>query len=195
MNTSNQSKADADELAVKNLSCVLALTYQDVGTKILYSDEEIVFQAAARLGNKPILENLLHLRKMRQLNLNLSFHGAEALKSVIQRASVAGMLPEEQEVGRTAETIELIQLLVSHGVRAKDDHLNEAIYGKNLELVQYLITQQGLDVGIAIRSRIPGSEEIREWAKEWRKVNQLKTKLSSSLNKKCTTKQKKGIKI
>jgi len=179
---SNKDQA-TEEQAVRNLTNALELSYQEKGTRFLYSDEEIVFQAAAWLGNKPILEDLLHLRKTRQINLNLSFHGDEALNRLITRASMAALLPGEMEIGRTAETIDLIQLLLNHGVRANEGNLREAVEAKNLELVQYFITQQGLDVNLAIRTRIPGTEEIREWAREWKKVNKLKTKLSSSLNK------------
>ena len=70
--------------------------------------------------------------------------------------------------------------------------MKEAIKGKNLELVQYLITQVGLDVGVAVRTRVPGTEEIREWAKEWKKVNERKARLSSSLNKEERTKSTKN---
>ena len=70
-------------------------------------------------------------------NLNLFLHGADLLNSVIARASRAGLLswPDEEAVAGTEETIELIQLLVAHGVPAEEEHLKEAIKGKNLELV------------------------------------------------------------
>lgn len=173
-----------EEQAVLKMSTLLEMTYQDAGTRCLYSDIEIVFQAAAWLGNKPIIEDMLQRRKQNQIQLNLSFHGAEALTHLIQKTSLSDLLPGDEPIVRTRDAIEIIQLMVSHGVRVKDEHLKEAVSGKNLELVQYLITQLGLDVTLAIRNRVPGADHIREWAKEWKKVSKLKSKLSTSLNKK-----------
>ncbi len=189
MNSPLQSTANVDELAVKNLSKALELAYEEKGTRFLYSDEEIVFMAASWLGYKPIIEDMLQLRRTHEINLNLSFHGPQALSYVIKRASAATLLPGEEPENalETSKTIEIIQLMVTHGIRAKDEHLKEAISGKNLELVQYLVTHLGLDVSLAIRNRVPGADHIREWAKEWKKVNKLKTKLSSSLNKETNT--------
>lgn len=168
---------------MKNMSTLLEMIYQQNGTRILYSDTEIVFQAAAWLGNKPIIEEMLQLRKRNQVQLNLSFHGDEALTHLIEKTSLSGLLPGDEPIVRTQDAIEIIQLLVNHGVRVKDEHLKKAISGLNLELVQYLVAQLGLDVGVAVHTRVPGTEEIREWAKEWKKVNDRKTRLSSSLNK------------
>lgn len=155
------------------------MEYQQRGTRHLYTVADLVLQAAALHGNFRVMEGLFALNA----KLNLFLHGDAALHSVINRASQSGLLPCEEAVAGTEETIELIQLLVAHGVTAEEEHLKEAIKGKNLELVQYLVTQVGLDVGVAVRTRVPGTEEIREWAKEWKKVNDRKTRLSSSLNK------------
>lgn len=165
------------------MSTLLEMIYQQNGTRILYSDTEIVFQAAAWLGAKPIIEEMLHLRKQNQVQLNLSFHADEALTHLIEKTSLSGLLPGDDPIVKTQDAIEIIQLLVNHGVRVKDEHLKKAISGLNLELVQYLITQLGLDVTLAIRNRAPGADHIREWAKDWKKVSKLKSKLSTSLNK------------
>lgn len=183
MNIKDHANQAVEEQAVKNMSTLLEMIYQQNGTRILYSDTEIVFQAAAWLGNKPIIEEMLQLRKRNQVQLNLSFHGDEALTHLIEKTSLSGLLPGDEPIVRTQDAIEIIQLLVNHGVRVKDEHLKKAISGLNLELVQYLVAQLGLDVGVAVRTRVPGTEEIREWAKEWKKVNDRKTRLSSSLNK------------
>lgn len=183
MNIKDHANQAVEEQAVKNMSTLLEMIYQQNGTRILYSDTEIVFQAAAWLGNKPIIEEMLQLRKRNQVQLNLSFHGDEALTHLIEKTSLSGLLPGDEPIVRTQDAIEIIQLLVNHGVRVKDEHLKKAISGLNLELVQYLVAQLGLDVGVAVHTRVPGTEEIREWAKEWKKVNDRKTRLSSSLNK------------
>ncbi|WP_156444522.1 hypothetical protein [Burkholderia sp. MSMB1826] len=153
--------------------------YEQEGTRELYTDEEIQLQAAAWYGNKSFLQELLHPKN--KLKVNLSFHGREALFHIINRAK------DTDGGDRTGETIELIQLLVSHRATITNDHLKAAVETKCLGLVQHLVTQLGLDVGVVIKSNVPGTEEIRGWAKEWKKVHKLKTKLSSSLNKKGTT--------
>lgn len=158
--------------------------YEQAGTRCLYTDEEILLQAAAWYGDKSLIEELLQPEN--KLKVNLSFHGREALFHIIQRAG------ETEQGDRTAETIELIQLLVSRRATITNDHLKEAMKTKCLGLVQYLVTQHGLDVGVAVNSKVPGTEEIREWAKEWKKVNKLKTKLSSSLNKESPPIQKRN---
>ncbi|WP_146122486.1 ankyrin repeat domain-containing protein [Burkholderia multivorans] len=158
--------------------------YEQEGTRELYTDEEVLLQAAAWYGDKSLIEELLQPEN--KLKVNLSFHGREALFHVIQRAG------STENGDRTAETIELIQLLVSHRATITNDHLKAAVETKCLGLVQYLVAQLGLDVGVAIKSKVPGTEEIREWAREWKKVNKLKTKLSSSLNKEGTPTQKRN---
>lgn len=149
--------------------------YEQEGTRELYTDEEVLLQAAAWYGDKSLIEELLQPEN--KLKVNLSFHGREALAHVIQRAG------STENGDRTAETIELIHLLVSHRATITNDHLIEALETKSLGLVQYLLTHHRLDVGVVIKSKVPDTEEIREWAKEWKKVNKLKTRLSSSLNK------------
>lgn len=179
-----------EEKSVVYSARLFDMEYQQRGTKHLYTVADLVLHAAAFHGSFRIMEGLFALNA----NLNLFLHGADLLNSVIARASRAGLLswPDEEAVAGTEETIELIQLLVAHGVPAEEEHLKEAIKGKNLELVQYLITQVGLDVGVAVRTRVPGTEEIREWAKEWKKVNERKARLSSSLNKEERTKSTKN---
>ena len=156
--------------------------YEQEGTRELYTDEEVLLQAAAWYGNKSTIEELLQPEN--KLKVNLSFHGREALFHIINRAK------DTDGGDRTGETIELIQLLVSHRATITNDHLEKAIEAKSLGLVQYLVTQLGLDVGVVIKSKVPGTEEMRGWAKEWKKVNKLKTKLSSSLNKESPPTQK-----
>ncbi|VWB12201.1 hypothetical protein BPS26883_00408 [Burkholderia pseudomultivorans] len=158
--------------------------YEQEGTRELYTDEEVLLQAATWYGNKSTIEELLQPEN--KPKVNLSFHGPEALSHVIQRAG------NTEEGDKTAETIELVQLLVSHRAKITNDHLKEAMKTKCLGLVQYLVTQLGLDVGVVIKSKVPGTEEIRGWAKEWKKVKKLKTKLSSSLNKENPPTQKRN---
>ena len=149
--------------------------YEKEGTRCLYTDEEILLQAAAWYGDRSLLEELLQPEN--KLKVNLSFHGREALFHIIQRAG------ETEQGDRTAETIELIQLLASRRATITNDHLEKAIAAKSLGLVQYLVTQLGLDFCVVIKSKVPDTEEIRKWAREWEKVSKLKSKLSSSLNK------------
>lgn len=179
-----------EEKSVVYSARLFDMEYQQRGTRHLYTVADLVLQAAAFHGNSRVMEGLFTLNA----KLNLFLHGADLLNSVIARASRTRLLswPDEEAVAGTEETIELIQLLVAHGVPAEEEHLKEAIKGKNLELVQYLITQVGLDVGVAVRTRVPGTEEIREWAKEWKKVNERKARLSSSLNKEERTKSTKN---
>jgi hypothetical protein len=169
-----------EDKAVIASATVFEQYYEQADTRFLYTDEEILLQAAAWHGNKAIIRDLLQPKH--KLKVNLSFHGPEALSHVIQWAA------NDDEGDRTAEAIELVQLLVSHRAKITNDHLQKAVETKNVGLVQYLVAQLGLDVSVALKYRRPGTEEIREWAREWRKVNKLKTKLASSLNKEEGTK-------
>ncbi|UQP02920.1 hypothetical protein L0Z36_26245 [Burkholderia multivorans] len=155
------------------------MEYQVRGERHLYTDADLVLLAAAFHGSPRIVEGLFNL----DYKLNLFLHGRAALHSVIRKASRAGLLSGEEPEIEPAKAIELIQLLVDNGAYVEDEHLKQAIRGKNLELVQHFVVELGADEEIAVRTRVPGTEEIREWAREWKWVDKLKTKLSSSLNK------------
>nr|CUV53957.1 protein of unknown function [Ralstonia solanacearum] len=172
VDTSNLTNGDK---AVIASATVFEKYYEQTETRSLYTDEEVLLQAAAWYGNKAIIQDLLQPKH--KVKVNLSFHGPEALSHVIQWAA------NDDEGDRTAEAIDLVQLLVSHRAKITNDHLPKAVETKNMGLVQYLIAQLGLDVSVVLKYRRPGTEEIREWAREWKKVNKLKIKLSSSLNK------------
>ncbi|MCA8488204.1 hypothetical protein LGM85_30235 [Burkholderia multivorans] len=158
------------------------MEYQVRGERHLYTDADLVLLAAAFHGSPRIVEGLFNL----DYKVNLFLHGRAALYSVISKASHAGLLSGEESAIETTKAIEFIQLLVDNGAYVEDEHLKQAIRVKNLELVQYFIVELGADEEIAVRTRVPGTEEIREWAREWKKVNKLKTKLSSSLNKEAS---------
>ncbi|MBU9391508.1 hypothetical protein KTE71_28865 [Burkholderia multivorans] len=175
VDTSNLTDGDK---AVIASATVFEKYYEQTETRFLYTDEEVLLQAAAWYGNKAIIQDLLQPKH--KLKVNLSFHGPEALTHVIQWAA------NDDEGDRTAEAIELVQLLVSHRAKITNDHLQKAVETKNVGLVQYFVAQLGLDVSVVLKYRRPGTEEIREWAREWKKVNKLKTKLSRSLNKETT---------
>ncbi|HEF4774528.1 hypothetical protein KTD26_30895 [Burkholderia multivorans] len=155
------------------------MEYQVRGERHLYTDADLVLLAAAFHGSPRIVQGLFNL----DYKVNLFLHGRAALYSAISKASRSGLLSGDEPLIKTTKAIELIQLLVDNGAYVEDEHLKQAIRGKNLELVQYFIVQLEADEEIAVRTRVPGTEEIREWAKEWKKANKLKTKLSSSLYK------------
>lgn len=119
-----------EEKSVVYSARLFDMEYQQRGTKHLYTVADLVLHAAAFHGSFRIMEGLFALNA----NLNLFLHGADLLNSVIARASRAGLLswPDEEAVAGTEETIELIQLLVAHGVPAEEEHLKEAIKGKIL---------------------------------------------------------------